>query len=68
MAEMTAAITHTTVDTRRTGMPSSDARSPFSADARTAMPMSVKRKKAARAITMAATTPTATKWSPVRKT
>ena len=41
--------THTMVETRATGMPSSEARSPFSAEARTAMPMSVKRKKAASA-------------------
>ena len=40
---------HTMVDTRATGMPSNDARSPFSAEARTAIPMSVKRKKAASA-------------------
>ncbi len=47
-ADSTAASTHTSVETRATGMPSSEARSPFSAAARTAMPMSVKRKKAPR--------------------
>ena len=35
------AITHATVWTRRTGMPSSAARSAFSAEARRAMPMRV---------------------------
>ena len=35
------AIIHATVWTRPTGMPSSDARSAFSADARSAMPMRV---------------------------
>ena len=40
-AAVTAAITHTTVDTRRTGIPSRDARSPFSAEARTAIPVRV---------------------------
>ena len=59
---------HTTVDTRRTGMPSSDARSLFSAEARTAIPMSVKRKKAPRPTTIPSTTTSVTTWSPVKRT
>ena len=49
MPDSSPAMIQTMVDTRATGMPSSDARSPFSAEARTAMPMSVYRKKAASA-------------------
>ena len=59
-------MTHTTVDTRFTGMPSNVARSPFSADARTAMPMSVNLKKAPSATTMTATITTAAMWLPLR--
>jgi hypothetical protein len=44
-----AATIHTTICTRRTGMPSRLARSALSALARTAMPMSVNRKNAASA-------------------
>jgi hypothetical protein len=45
------ATIQTTVETRLTGMPRREARSPFSAEARTAMPMSVNLKKAPRATT-----------------
>ena len=66
-AESMAARIQTTVETRRTGMPSNDARSPFSADARTAMPMSVNRKKAASPAQMTAVTMAAAKKSPVKR-
>ncbi len=51
------AITQATVCTRFTGMPSSDARSAFSADARSAIPIRVYRRKAARASTAAMAMP-----------
>ena len=57
-ADRTAAIIHTTDDRRLTAMPSRVARSPFSAAALMAMPMSVKRKNAARPTAMSATTTT----------
>ena len=59
-ADITAAIAQTTIDTRLIGMPSSDARSPFSAEARTAMPMSVYLKNAPRPMQMAMVTTAAT--------
>ncbi len=55
MDDRTAANAHTIVETRLTGMPSNDARSPFSADARTAIPMSVNLKNALMATTATAT-------------
>ena len=51
-----AATTHATVASRRTGMPSSAARSVFSADARVATPRSVRRRKAPRARATSGTT------------
>jgi hypothetical protein len=66
MPDMSAASIHTNVDTRRTGTPSSDARSSFSADARTAMPMRVNRKNSPKAVTATTTTMTATTWSPLK--
>ena len=48
-AERNAAIIHTTVPMRRTGTPSRAARSAFSAEARTAMPVRVNLKKIASA-------------------
>src|SRR5205823_11117612 len=62
--EHTAAMTQTTVDTRLTGMPSSEARSSLSADARTAIPNRVKRKNAPSPTITAATTTGITKALP----
>src|SRR3954471_15759211 len=56
IADITAPMTHTTVDTRLIGIPSSEARSPFSADARMAMPMSLNLKNAPSAMQMVTTT------------
>ena len=63
--DSTAASAHTIVDTRFTGMPSSEARSPFSAEARTAMPMSVNLKNAPMATTAMPTMTTVIRWSPL---
>jgi hypothetical protein len=41
MADMTAAMAHTTIDTRLIGMPSREERSPFYAEEPTGKPMSV---------------------------
>jgi hypothetical protein len=68
MAESTPARHQTMVETRLTGMPSSEARAAFSAAARTAMPRSVNWKKAANAPMSAATTRIVTMWSPENTT
>jgi hypothetical protein len=60
----TAAIAQTSVSSRRTGMPSSDARSAFSAVPRTAAPTRVRRNNASRAQTTGTVIATITSLPP----
>ncbi len=64
----TPAITHTRVDSRRTGIPSSRARSELSATERTAMPASVRSRNQPRATSTTGTTMTMRRSFPLKST
>ena len=62
------AITHTSVDSRRTGMPSSRARSELSATERTATPASVRRRNQPMATSTTGTTMAISRSFPLKST
>ena len=62
------AIIHTSVDSEATGMPSSRARSGFSAEARTAIPTRVRWKNNVSAMIMPAPAMTTARWLPLKTT
>ena len=67
-ADSSPAMAHTMVDRRRTGMPSTSARSAFSDAARTATPSDVRVRNHASAPATTGTMITMTTWFPVNST